>query len=93
MVVDDRSKLSAPLLTDASALIAELSDEEIRDVGKMRHPTDFVARIMDCVSIMFQRRLAPVQADNAGRFIRSSWRESAKVGLISGARLKQTFLA
>jgi len=48
-------------------------------VDTRQPPQPLVARVMDCVMIVFQRPLNAVEIDDDRRCIKPSWNESAKV--------------
>ena len=68
-------------------------------VRKLGRPPPLIMRIMDCVLILFQRRLQPIIYDPATVSLKPSWNESLKVGFFylglcieSGEDTEQVFL-
>jgi len=55
------------------------SDIELLCADSKRHPSHLVARIMDCVLLMFQRPLNTIDVDEGRSCIKPSWNESLKV--------------
>lgn len=54
---------------------------DIATVRKLAKPPYLITLIMDCVLILFGRRLEPVKPDYDHQFLVPSWSESLKVTL------------
>jgi hypothetical protein len=67
------------LMNDATSVLNDITPDAVEALRKLRLPPKSVGRMMDCILILFQRRLLPVTLDADERFIRPSWREAVAV--------------
>jgi dynein heavy chain len=67
-------------LEEAAAALDTIKPAHISTVRKLANPPHLITRIMDCVMILFQRKLENPQIDPAGRLcLKPSWGESLKL--------------
>jgi len=59
------------------------TDVDLLSTDTKRTPPHLVARIMDCILLMFQRPLDAVAADDDRSCIKPSWNQSVKVRSVS----------
>lgn len=80
------AKLEAarPALEAAEAALQTIKPADIATVRKLGKPPHLIMRIMDCVLILFQKRINPVEADPDRPCVKPSWGEALKMMNNSG---------
>ncbi|KAL1456209.1 hypothetical protein WDU94_000955 [Cyamophila willieti] len=68
-----------PALEEAASALNTIKQAHIATVRKLGRPPHLIMRIMDCVLILFQRKLHPVFPDPAAPCPKPSWAESLKM--------------
>ena len=78
---DATEKLEAarPALEEAEAALQTIKPAHIATVRKLAKPPHLIMRIMDCVMILFGRRVNPVVLDPDRPCCTPSWAEALKV--------------
>ncbi|XP_067209496.1 dynein axonemal heavy chain 8 [Linepithema humile] len=78
-VAEQKLKVAEPALLEAEAALLTIKAADIATVRKLAKPPFLITLIMDCVLILFGRKLEPVKPDYEHQFLTPSWSESLKV--------------
>ncbi|KAG5338491.1 DYH8 protein, partial [Acromyrmex heyeri] len=78
-IAEQKLKSAEPALLEAEAALLTIKAVDIATVRKLAKPPYLITLIMDCVLILFGRKLDPVKPDYEHQFLTPSWSESLKV--------------
>lgn len=78
-VAEAKLEKALPALEEAEAALKTIKAADIATVRKLGKPPYLITLIMDCVCILFRRKIKPIRPDTEKAFIQSSWEESLKV--------------
>jgi dynein heavy chain len=82
IVVEQKLEAARPALEEAEAALNTIKPSDVAVLRKVGRPPHLIQRIMDCVLLLMQRRMDPVQKDPERDCVKPSWIESLK--LLSG---------
>ena len=78
-VAEGKLEAARPALEQAEAALNTIKPAHIASVRKLPKPPHLIMRIMDCVLLLFQRRVDSITADKDRPCCTPSWTESLKL--------------
>ncbi|EDV25010.1 uncharacterized protein TRIADDRAFT_56504 [Trichoplax adhaerens] len=81
---EERLEAAKPALEEAEAALQTIKAQHIATVRKLAKPPHLIMRIMDCVLLLFNKRLDPTQPDPEKPTIKPSWGEALRMMNNSG---------
>jgi len=86
-IAEEKLEAARPALEEAESALNTIKPAHIATVRKLGRPPHLIMRIMDCVLILFKRKLHPVISDTTVRCPKPSWPESLKVNVLKNNNL------
>lgn len=77
-IAERKLEAAKPALEEAERSLNTIKPNDIAVLRKVAHPPHIIMRILDCVLLLFQRKMDRVQKDPDLDVIKPSWSESIK---------------